>query len=166
MNPNMSKRFLSLLLEAQQEWDVRYSGNILDMDFNKQLCHYLNHLAKYCNHKDFKLFMRNKVEHKVKTDMLIITLCILNTTEKELPLPTAEAHHKTYNELLERIFWLKGEYDLTSDDEMLYGMYYHVMLLYKKYMKDFGLASLEWIDNRRAQYRQELKPCKKKPLNK
>lgn len=160
----VSDIFLNMLLESQAHWDSIYSGNILDMPALPQLCHYLNHLAKYSNHKDFRQFMKNKKYHKTKTDFLIMLLCIMNQVNSGgLPQPAHEySHLNTYQAWLEKIFWLKDEYDHTNDDETLLGLYAHVHGIYKRYMLDFGLNVLEWLDTRRSDYKDKVKPSKRK----
>lgn len=155
--------FLDILLKAQSDWDAKYSKNILGLEYQRQLSHYLNHLAKYACHQDFKMFMRQKTkEHKTKTDMMIISLCLLNQVKGNIPEGKESLVEKRYEGILEQIFWRKDEYDHTNDDEHLLQLYVGVRSLYEKLLHDFGLQMLDWIDSRRLYYENTKSKKRKK----
>ena len=160
MIDSLETQYLKLLLKSQQEWDQKYSKNILAFPGPKRIAHYLNHLAKYSNHKDFKTFMRNRTYHKVKADFLIILLCLLNCTDGEM-IDVRTDDKAPYNKHLEKIFWLKDEWDHTGDDEYCLGLFNHIKALYNKYMTDFGLSSIQWVDQRRLDWYDKLEKPKR-----
>jgi hypothetical protein len=158
---SLETQYLKMLLCSQMEFDTQYSKNILGFHAEKRICHYLNHLAKYSNDDDFKVFMRNKTYHKTKTDFLIIILCLLNMSDQKLDT-TQTITSQSYNSLLKTIFFKKDEWDHTANLEWKDSMFESLKVLYQKYIHDFGFISMSWLDQRRKEWYNKLETQKLK----